>query len=269
MPALTGRARVGGAASAGSARVLLSVGVLACGLSVGLAPGGPLVAGAAVLIAALSGGWARDVRTGVLFALPGAVSLIAAWSGLVLPWPVLAGAVGLALVDPGPGRRRELWARARRMPEGASGWVTIVVCVLAAGALAAALAAHRFTGSPMQFDVPRPGAMLLAGVVMGLAAANAVGEELLWRAGLAAGLTRSGAGWPVVVVVTAVSFGFAHLHGIPAGPLGAAAAGMFGLMLGVVRHRYGFAAAVLVHFGADVGIFCVAAWTAVFLPSIA
>jgi len=52
----------------------------------------------------------------------------------------------------------------------------------------------------------------------------------------------------------ALSFGVAHYAGIPSGWLGMTLAGLFSVLMLLLRRRWGFGAALLAHFGADLVI---------------
>jgi membrane protease YdiL (CAAX protease family) len=76
----------------------------------------------------------------------------------------------------------------------------------------------------------------LAGIIF--ATGNAAIEEYLFRGVIFTHLARAVGTWPAVAV-QAVGFGLLHLNGYPNGPVGAALAAGYGLLLGVLRHRTG------------------------------
>jgi membrane protease YdiL (CAAX protease family) len=75
--------------------------------------------------------------------------------------------------------------------------------------------------------------LLRAGVVAA-SLANAAGEELLWRYSVLQVLVHSGVARSLALTLQAVSFGVAHLHGVPAGLLGVGLATVFGLAAGLL-----------------------------------
>ncbi len=77
----------------------------------------------------------------------------------------------------------------------------------------------------------------LAGLVF--AVVNAGMEEAVWRWILWDLLARAiGRAW-IVVLLQAGSFGLFHLHGFPRGWIGVGMATVYGLFLGIIRHRTG------------------------------
>ena len=101
-------------------------------------------------------------------------------------------------------------------------------------------------------DQPQP--VLLLGA-LGFAVVNATLEEVAFRGLLQPAL---GVAWGprVALVLQAAAFGVAHLHGVPNGPLGAAMAGVWAVVLGWVRTRTGgLATPILGHIVADLVIF--------------
>lgn len=94
--------------------------------------------------------------------------------------------------------------------------------------------------------------LILGGV--GFAISNALFEEWIWRGVLQPRLTDLwGPVW--AIALQALSFGIAHLWGFPRGLLGAALAGSWALLLGVVRHLSGgLLSVVLAHIVADAAI---------------
>ena len=62
-------------------------------------------------------------------------------------------------------------------------------------------------------------------------------------------------GLPAAVVLQALAFGVLHLHGVPNGPVGMVMAGVWGLLLGVLRLRSrGLLAPYVTHIAADATI---------------
>jgi membrane protease YdiL (CAAX protease family) len=97
------------------------------------------------------------------------------------------------------------------------------------------------------------GNVLLAGVFFSVL--NAALEEVIFR-GVLWGAIADEWSSGVALVVTAVLFGFGHLHGYPPGPFGAVLAGVYGLALGLLRWwTGGLALALACHVCADATIF--------------
>lgn len=100
-------------------------------------------------------------------------------------------------------------------------------------------------------------------VAVGLlfAVTNALVEESLFRGILTEALTEEARlSLPGATVAQAVVFGVLHLHGFPRGALGVVLAGIYGLMMGVIRARSGgLWAAWISHVAVDLVIFSVVA----------
>jgi hypothetical protein len=97
------------------------------------------------------------------------------------------------------------------------------------------------------------GSVVLAGMLFALV--NAILEEMLFRGVLYDGVEWQ-CGWKAAVMITAGIFGLFHVHGYPPGPLGAAMAAIYGLVLGWLRHRtQGLLLPILAHIFADATIF--------------
>jgi membrane protease YdiL (CAAX protease family) len=112
------------------------------------------------------------------------------------------------------------------------------------------------------FPVGRPAPPVLVLVVVVLALANALAEELLWREMLDTTLSdRSRRGRYVVQILT---FGVGHWNGIPHAVVGVVASGAFSAVVYRVRERFGLLGAVLVHTVTDLVIFAAVARYAVY-----
>ncbi len=175
------------------------------------------------------------------------------------PWPALLVGIGLLAgargrpdgqFGPSPGRRL-LWA--------------LCIGLLAAGAVTP-LVLGAVDSAPSAFPVPQPPVPVLVAVVLGAAVVNASAEELLWRGAIVAADRRLGLSSGTTIALQAVGFGVAHLHGIPGGPVGVIAAGVFGAAMAWLRMRAGLGAAFAAHVLTDIGIFSIVAATAVFVP---
>jgi membrane protease YdiL (CAAX protease family) len=97
---------------------------------------------------------------------------------------------------------------------------------------------------------------LLVVAGLGFSVLNAVIEEAIYRGVLMQALDAVfGVGY-LSVVLQAVPFGLVHLAGVPNGVFGAGMAGVYGLMLGLIRRRArGMLAPIATHVLADVVIF--------------
>jgi membrane protease YdiL (CAAX protease family) len=88
------------------------------------------------------------------------------------------------------------------------------------------------------------------------AVVNAGLEELIWR-GLIQSRLREVVGKPAAIALQAASFGLAHAAGFPRGLSGVVLAGVWAVMLGMLRERSGgLLAAFLAHVVADATIAC-------------
>ena len=74
--------------------------------------------------------------------------------------------------------------------------------------------------------------------VLGFSLVNPIWEEALYRGVLLTELAAAVGAWPAIVM-QAIVFGLAHLHGFPSGPVGVLMAGGWGLVLGIIRVRSG------------------------------
>lgn len=98
-------------------------------------------------------------------------------------------------------------------------------------------------------------ALILLGGLFSLA--NALAEELVYRGILFGALERAWGTGPALVM-QALAFGLAHLHGFPRGWFGVALATVYGLMTGVLRVRSrGLVAPLVAHVAADATIFAI------------
>jgi membrane protease YdiL (CAAX protease family) len=96
------------------------------------------------------------------------------------------------------------------------------------------------------------GALLAGGVAFAIV--NALLEEWIWRGVFQPRLAHLFSP-PVAVVGQALSFGIAHAWGFPRGVVGVLLVGIWGTMLGILRHQTrGLLAVVLAHIVADATI---------------
>ena len=145
-----------------------------------------------------------------------------------------------------------------------TGWlrgeVQTSLVLLVAASSAVALVAWVMLAEPdldraMAMVPEAPVALLVLGAV-GFSIVNATLEELAFRGVLQSSLAEATGSMPVAIVLQAVAFGVAHLHGVPNGWLGVAMAGTWALVLGWVRVRSrGLVTPILGHIVADLVIF--------------
>lgn len=103
-----------------------------------------------------------------------------------------------------------------------------------------------------------PGSLVAVGV--GFSIVNASCEEFLWRGMIFSALERCCLPLAAVAVIQALSFGVAHVHGFPRGISGMVLAGIYGCMLGALRHRAGgMLIPVAAHIFADLVIYAILA----------
>ncbi|HEX2656926.1 MAG TPA: CPBP family intramembrane glutamic endopeptidase [Polyangia bacterium] len=227
---------------------------------------------------------AMFVATPAVLALVVALAGIALWGGLARPsaWAVASfGAIGCALhAIPGFGATWPLpllvalasWVLlVRRAPEGLAlavwfprgrpdrvTWtLTVVFVVVASVALVTWFRLFRPDVSDLAERIPAwpVASLILLGVAFSMA--NALAEELVYRGILFGALERVWGTWPALVM-QAVAFGLAHLHGFPRGWFGVALATVYGLMTGILRVRSrGLVAPLIAHVAADATIFAI------------
>lgn len=224
------------------------------------------VAGVVVLAVLTVLAWRTGSDEAVDAAVMGALLYAAVAVGVLGLWPV-PGVVAVLtawLLARGSTRAR-LWRswlrRGRVTPE--LPWLLVITVVVAAVALVAwqRLFAGKLPAAYVEASAGRPLVLLLlAGVTFSLV--NAAVEEAIFRGVLQTALERV-SGPMVAIVVQAVAFGTLHVLGVPTGMVGAMMAGLWGVLLGVMRWRTGgLLAPYLAHLAADITIF------AMLLPSL-
>lgn len=93
---------------------------------------------------------------------------------------------------------------------------------------------------------------------LGFAVVNAVMEEAVWRWLLWELLRRAVGTALLVFVLQAASFGLFHMQGFPRGWGGVGMAAIYGLFLGVIRHRAGgLSPPIAAHVVADLTVFAI------------
>lgn len=239
--AATGLAVGGGLALGGSRDVVHRAGgalVLAVCLGAGMvACPGPvrrlLVVAGGVIVCAMT-----SLVTGARYSL---VPFVMTAGGLAAAWPDETGRAWLARLGIRLGERR-LLAVAGGVASGLGASVVLVAWLgRAGGTLVTGLGDAPFA--------------VLAVAVVAFALLNASAEELVWRVALPAVLGSVVRPAALVSILASVSFGLAHLRGIPWGWSGVLLAGAYGLVLdrGTRRSR-GLLFALSSHVTVDVVI---------------
>jgi uncharacterized protein len=196
---------------------------------------------------------AHGVLILVLLFLGGAVPELRPWPWYLLA-PLLAYFAVAGLVAP---LRRTMPRPALGRADGPAVAATLAVVVISCTALVLfqTVMTPGLSGHAGRLPLTGFGDPLLVGAVF--AVVNAVMEEVIFR-GILYDAVEGQWGWRVAVVVTAVVFGFGHLDGYPPGRLGAVLAGVYGLMLGGLRHRTsGLLLPTLAHVAADATIYSI------------
>jgi membrane protease YdiL (CAAX protease family) len=155
------------------------------------------------------------------------------------------------------------WLRSGEVDRYTS-WLAAVSVPLTSAALAWFIISGRVdldTATEGLSGLPR-WAIPLAG--LGFSLVNPTVEEILFRGVLQTALDRTYGNAAAAIAVQGIAFGAIHLNGVPGGPLGMAMAGLWGTMLGIVRHRTGsIRLPWLVHVLANATMFILIAATAI------
>jgi len=171
---------------------------------------------------------------------------------LGLPWPaapILAAAAWFTCNSIAFGAGSWL-----RRPRGARlQWLLVLAAAVGCGFVVVALDWWNISTGYV-FPLPVPPTWSFPLFAIGAAIVNALGEEALWR-GLLADVGEAATTRASNVAVQALSFGLAHYHGIPNGPLGVVAATVFSAFLYLVGLRLGRAGALVAHLATDLVIF--------------
>ncbi len=208
------------------------------------------------------------VHAGVLALLSGLAPRVAVL-GAVWPLNVVGPLVVYAVL-----------ARAARPLRETTGWLRLgrldrtTALAIAAFATASAIAlvvwrfaSHsdltRFRAFVPGFVLALPTGVLVVGLPLGIglyAMLNAAVEEVIWR-GVAMQALESAVGrGALACLLQAIAFGVWHYRGFPSGVVGSALAGIFALMMGILRMRgRGLLAPWLAHVLADTTIFVLVA----------
>lgn len=237
-----------------SAGVAADAAVITVGVAIGFAVHRPLVA----LVLALAAGVGFRLG-GVGWRETCAVVVAPAALGAGVPWPLAAApAAVLAALTRG---RRPVVPSPISHPCGA---VLLGAASLMAVPVAYAVAVPQAQASRAVIVGADPGLLVLVLAVVAFALLNATVEELLWRQLMLGRPRRSGL---VPVAVTSLSFGLAHLGGLPGGAVGVGLATAYGVLLGALRlSRGGLGSCIALHVVVDLVIFGVVAGHIVFVP---
>lgn len=135
-------------------------------------------------------------------------------------------------------------------------WVlTVAFVVVASVALGTWFRLARPDVEDLRARIPQLPVVALIAVGLGFSVANALAEELVYR-GIVFGALERAWGARLALVIQALAFGLAHIHGFPRGWIGVALATVYGLMTGILRVRSrGLLAPLVAHVAADATIF--------------
>lgn len=237
---------------AGGVAPVLALASASAWLLVVAVDGWPLAVAAAVLASGAAVAMRRGERDAA--ALAWATAALAAFYalrlGVMLTWPLLAVVAGVIAAS----RLRAPWLARGDTSAAIVAW--IVAAALASGvALVAWWAILRpdLSGLALPPWVRPLPPVAIAGLFLLWSSLNAIAEEFFFRGvmqhALARAFGRAG------IVIQALPFGLAHLHGVPGGAAGVLLATIYGLMMGALRQRArGLLAPCIAHVVADVVI---------------
>ncbi|WEK14581.1 MAG: CPBP family intramembrane metalloprotease [Candidatus Microbacterium phytovorans] len=185
--------------------------------------------------------------------------LCSASAGYLIPyfvgWPAAPLAV-IACATIWPPARR--WAYALPEPSRRRVWWIAVITGLGSAVVLWAVwlepYLQRMWFRLMLFpDVITNTPLFLAVSATAFAAANSVFEEVLWRGAAMSALESSGVAPLLALPIVSISFGIAHLHGVPSGPVGVILTTAFGLAVGALRAwSNSLVPAMVAHFVPDI-----------------
>ncbi len=205
----------------------------------------PVVAGAVFATAGLVRSGPGGAISIVVFAIEALVLAGVPWLG-ILP-------IGLALLF--LGSRHGATSSHVKLHRGiVPGWQTFACAAVTPVFLVGWIVLLKPDVTDFARMVPRLAAPLLVIGSVGFAATNALFEEWIWR-----GVFQKCLGdlYPlrVAIGIQALSFGIAHAHGFPRGVAGVVLAGVWAVLLGILRAKSrGLLAPFLAHFVADMTI---------------
>lgn len=251
--------RVNRAATSRIAGALALLVILLAGLALNLAA--DLMVTLPVLLTLVAGSvWAHRHGPGQLRDATILVALL--WVVLAVPWPLLwPGSGVLALVLAGLWAwRRGHWPQWRQwLRVGRIDPVAWAMCgVIALLSVVGLLTWNRLLGgelaagySDLVQGVPTPVAVI---AILLFLVVNGAIEDSIWSGVLLSAGERLLPPW-LAMGAAALSFGLAHLHGVPDGVVGVVMAGSWGLVLGFLRMRTGgMVATYVAHIVADTTI---------------
>lgn len=154
----------------------------------------------------------------------------------------------------------------RQVPDwvrlGRISWMICLAMAAIIVASSAVLVGYNQLFAPDLADLARQLATLHLPFVAGLlvfALVNALLEEVIFR-GILHDAFLAQTGPLPALLIQAVVFGLGHARGYPPGPAGAVLAGIYGILLGILRQRTGgLAAPTFCHIFADATIFAIVA----------
>jgi hypothetical protein len=187
---------------------------------------------------------------------------------LVVGWPLLGGPMFWPVYLLGPLLAYGGAVALARRLRGELGWLRVgrFDRVVGLASLATAVASCAGLWLWVRFAHPDLGDLLgampastRAGLfAMGavFAVVNAALEEAIWRGVFLHALDAAFGSTMVAIAVQALSFGFAHAHGVPRGAIGIVLATGYGFLLGMIRRRSrGMLPPFVTHVVADVAVF--------------
>ncbi|WP_394841244.1 CPBP family intramembrane metalloprotease [Pendulispora brunnea] len=216
----------------------------------------PLAAGAAAVAPV-----GRKLRATAAFHLACVACLLFATLGfsswLTWPLPLAVAIAGYLAVTSrlGEGTFVREWLRRGRWDRGMLAWIA-VTAIIPAVALVLWFELTHPDYSHLRGTIlpPWPIPVLALGVVL-FSIVNAALEELVYRGVLLHALDTSIKSRHLALVIQALAFGIAHIHGFPRGITGVALVFIYGIMMGIVRRiAGGMLAPWLAHIFADVTI---------------
>jgi len=196
--------------------------------------------------------WRHASRLGLFLCLALGGFVAGALSQVVLGGATLVYLVLARFVPQLSGAGR--WARAGSI-DRTTVWLSIAFTVTAATAL---LLWHEVVRPDLrdlyETFVPEVSPWLLVVGAVLFASINAAVEEAAYR-GVVQDALEGVVSAPLAVSGQAIAFGALHIHGFPRGVLGVALASVYGVMMGVVRHRSrGLLAPWIAHVFTDLAI---------------
>ena len=177
--------------------------------------------------------WLSIAPLAVLLGCPWPVAALCGWAAATGAWTTLV---------------RPQWVRGWQIRRLA---LTTAVTSVCAGP-AAAVTYRQFSADPLVITRDQPAVAIVISAVLALSVLNATAEELLWRHALHDLLRRAGLPLATTVGLVSISFGLAHLNGIPSGLMGVGGAAMLAVVLSGLRMRLGLRYAIVAHAIIDV-----------------